>query len=249
MLKRMKIVICDDCIEDLIKLEKLLYRCLEFCDGAAGIETEKYTNPLELCEKICREEFADIYILDMLMSGKTGIDIGRMLRSSGKKHVIIYVTSSDDFALDAYRVHAARYLIKPVREADFSEALEYAFSFMEVKRGPVYLVKTKDGAVSVPCSRIEYIENVSRMLEVHLTDRELLKSIFIRKSFDAEIGELLADRRFLQVHKSYVINLNYVSRLTQGSVMMESGRSIPVSRARSAGVKKEYLLFVSGEYR
>ena len=56
MLKRMKIVICDDCIEDLIKLEKLLYRCLEFCDGAAGIETEKYTNPLELCEKICREE-------------------------------------------------------------------------------------------------------------------------------------------------------------------------------------------------
>ena len=241
-----RVAICDDepktlqCLKEAVARygkRKNLDLAVELFASARDLEAQIETRPFQ------------IYILDMLMSGKTGIDIGRMLRSSGKKHVIIYVTSSDDFALDAYRVHAARYLIKPVREADFSEALEYAFSFMEVKRGPVYLVKTKDGAVSVPCSRIEYIENVSRMLEVHLTDRELLKSIFIRKSFDAEIGELLADRRFLQVHKSYVINLNYVSRLTQGSVIMESGRSIPVSRARSAGVKKEYLLFVSGEYR
>ena len=42
-----------------------------------------------------------------------------LLRSVGSKGVIIYLTSSDDFALEAYGVHAARYLLKPVSEKDF----------------------------------------------------------------------------------------------------------------------------------
>lgn len=115
--------------------------------------------------------------------------------------------------------------------------MDYAVSCMQDKRNSGYLVKTKDGFVSIPCSRIEYIENVSRILDIHLTDGESIKSIFIRKSFDAEM-RLLKGNSFLQVHKSFVINLKYVKSLTQNNAIMESGKSIPVSKARSAGVKK-----------
>ena len=54
---------------------------------------------------------------------------------------------------------------------------------------------------------------------------------------------------FLQVHKSFVINLKYVKNFTQNNAIMESGKSIPISKARSAGVKREYLLYVSEQYR
>ena len=74
-----------------------------------------------------------------------------------------------------------------------------------------------------------------------MTDGENIKSIFIRKSFDTEIEELLNDKSFLQVHKSFVINLKHVKRLTMNNVVMESGKSIPVSKARSAGQKKSIL--------
>lgn len=245
---KMKIVICDDSIADLSRIEKALHKYMNE-KGTTDYQTEKYSDPTRLFRAISDKQFADIYILDMIMADKTGIDIGRHLRKSGCGNAIIYITTSDEFALDAYNVHAIRYLLKPIREADLFEALDYAFSCSEIKCGPVYLIKTKEGLVSAPYSKIEYIENVSRMLDVHLTDGETLKSIFIRKSFDEEIFELIQDGSFIQVHKSYIINLNYVKQLTSGSIIMESGAQIPVSKARAASVRKAYLVFISEQYR
>ena len=76
-----------------------------------------------------------------------------------------------------------------------------------------------------------------------------LTSIYIRTSFDKEIKELEDDKSFLRVHKSFLINLNYVKKLTKNIMIMENGRNIPVSRSSALDVKKEYLLFVSQQYR
>lgn len=114
---------------------------------------------------------------------------------------------------------------------------------------PVYLLKTKDGLMPIPYSRIEYIENASRHLEVSFISGEKVKSIFIRKSFDEEIREILDNKNFIQIHKSFVVNLGYIRRLTMDGVVMENGRNIPISRTRASEVKKEYLLYVSKEYR
>lgn len=192
---------------------------------------------------------ADIYILDMIMSEKTGIDIGTLIRSSNRQSVIVYITSSDDFALEAYGVRAVRYLLKPVSEEQFFEALDYALSLTKLETEKIYPVKTKNGLVAIPYSKIEYIENYSRVLNIFQTDGESVKSIFIRKSFDEEIREIAQDKRFMQVHKSFLINMNYVNKLTQNTILMESGKSIPISKKRVVNVRKEYLLFVSEQYR
>ena len=190
-----------------------------------------------------------IYILDMIMSEKTGIDIGTLIRSSNRQSVIVYITSSDDFALEAYGVRAVRYLLKPVSEEQFFEALDYALSLTKLETEKIYPVKTKNGLVAIPYSKIEYIENYSRVLNIFQTDGESVKSIFIRKSFDEEIREIAQDKRFMQVHKSFLINMNYVNKLTQNTILMESGKSIPISKKRVVNVRKEYLLFVSEQYR
>lgn len=241
----MKVVICDDCIRDLQNVEKLLET---YMNAGIRLEVESYADACILYERISRGELADIYVLDMIMSEKTGIDIGSLLREVGSKSVIIYLTSSDDFALEAYGVHAARYLLKPVSEKDFFEALDFAVSHIKVNTDILFPVKTKMGTVSVPYSRIEYIENYSRMLNVFLIDKEIVRSIFIRKSFDEEIREIAGDKNFLRVHKSFLINMNHIKKLEQGNILMESGRRIPVSKTRTADVKREYLLFISECY-
>ena len=244
----MKIVICDDSIEDLSSIEKYLIRYLS-AHSSTDFQVEKYSDPARLSHEISSLVFADIYILDMIMEEHTGIDIGRQLRSAGCANPIIYITSSDEFALDAYQVHAVRYLLKPLQESNLFEALDYALSCTKVKSEPVYLVKTKDGLMSIPFSRIEYVENAARMLDIHLTDGDKVRSIFIRKSFDDETKQLTCDRSFLQVHKSFVVNLNYVKQLTPNDALMDSGARIPISKTRAAGVKKLYLTFVSEQYR
>lgn len=244
----MKIVVCDDDEEDLAKIERLLTSYRQ-ANSNIRLDIEKFLDAETLYQKIQTEDLADIYILDMIMSKKTGIDIGSEIRRIGRESVIVYITSSDDFAFQAYGVRAIRYLLKPVSEEQFFEALDYALSLTKTEKELIYSVKTKNGLVAVPYSKIEYIENYSRVLNIWLTDGELIKSIFIRKSFNEEIKEIAEDKNFVQVHKSFLINMRYVKKLTQKTVLMESGKSIPVSKNRAADVKKEYLLFVTEYYR
>lgn len=244
----MKIVICDDCIEDIRQIEKLLNKYLKL-HSREDIVCERYLDASQLYHRIQEGDLADIYILDMIMDEKNGIDIGNQVRKVGQENVIIYVTSSNDYALEAYGVHAVRYLVKPVSEEKFFEALTFALSFAEVERDAAFLVKTRDGLVSVFYSQIEVIENASRRLEVHMRSGEVIRSIVIRRSFDEEIEEIVTDRNFLLVHKSYLINLNYVKKLDRSDVVMESGKKIPISKARAVDVKREYLLFVAEKYR
>lgn len=244
----MRVVVCDDSMEDLEKIKGLLtkYRKL---NKDVQLETAYYTDSAELYHLIQTKTHSDIYILDMIMSKRTGIDIGTLIRNTDKNNAIIYITSSDDFAFEAYCVHAVRYLLKPVQEELFIEALDCAVSSIsENAKNTMYTVKTKEGLVSVPYSKIEYIENYSRTLNIYLTDKRTIQSIFIRKSFDEETRQIAEDDSFIQVHKSFLVNLHYVHKLAPGNIIMESGARIPVSKARTADVKKEYLKFVSGQY-
>lgn len=244
----MKITICDDSIKDLLNTEKLLikYKTLH---PDKEFELEKFSDPSRLYQKISEGKLTDIYILDMLMPRRTGIDLGRQIRMSNHESVIIYITASDDYALDAYGVRAIRYLLKPIDEDKLYEALDYALSYTKVKSESMYLIKTQDGLVQKPYSKIEYIENIGRKQEVHMSDGETIKSLFIRKSFEEETIEASRRKNFLQIHKSFLVNLDYVKQLTTDGMIMESGKQLPVSKAKAARVKREYLLFVSEKYK
>ena len=244
----MRIVICDDNIKDLIELEKLVLK-YSACYPDRQFEVEKFSEGEVLQQEFQNKGQADIYILDIVMSGISGIDLGNQIRKNNQKSIIIYVTTSDDFALDAYDIHAIRYLLKPVKEEDFFEAMDYALTNIYVSEGAAFMVKTKTGILSVPYYRIEYIENVSRRLEVHLTDGQVITSIFIRKSFEEEIKEFVGDRNFLRVHKSFLVNMKYIKKLTRTEAAMESGNSIPISRKSALDVRREYLLYASAQYR
>ncbi len=244
----MQLVICDDDTKDLLELEKLLLR-YSTCFPEVPFEIEKYADASLLLHNIQKEKIADIYILDIFMSKVSGIDLGNEIRKRSSKSILIYVTASDGFALDAYNIHAIRYLLKPVEEKKLFEALDYTFSLLDVRKTSVYLVKTREGLESIPYSRIEYIENSSRKLEIHLTDGRKITSIYIRKSFEEETRELINARNFMCVHKSFLVNLNYVRRLNQSDVVMDSGIRIPVSKKSFLDVKKKYLLFISDQYQ
>lgn len=243
----MKIIICDDSIEDLLKIEKLLLKYKKFYPNTS-FEIEKFSDASQLYNNIKNNQLADIYILDIIMSEKNGIDIGHQIRKSNSNNIIIYTTCSSDFALEAYEVCAVRYILKPINENKIFEALNYAMSYINIKKESSYLIKTKNGLVPVPYSQIEYIENSSRKLEAHLTNGKTIRSIFIRKSFEEEISELIKEAQFTQVHKSFLINLKYIKQLAKNSAIMESGKNIPISQKRAVAVKKEYLVFFSEYY-
>lgn len=243
----MKIMLCDDNPQDLLRMEEMISK-YKMLHPNRNIELEKFSNPLGLNQKISEGDFADIYILDMLMPELTGIDLGKQIRKSGNKGTIVYITSSDDYALDTYGVHALRYLLKPVNEEKLFEALDCSFSYKRENPDSVFLMKMKGRLAQIRYSEIEYIENANRRMKVYMINGEMLESLVIRNSFEKETQEMAAENNFQQVHKSFLVNLDYIKQLTQNSILMKSGKRVPVSKARAANVKREYLLYVSSKY-
>lgn len=242
-----KVAICDGNIKDLIHIEKMLSRFHEL-HPQEQYEITKFTDSNILYKRIGSGELSDIYFLDVLTPGKSGIDIGRQIRKMNGESVIIFTAASEEFAMEAYRLHAVRYLIKPIAEEELYEAAAFACYLMKRREEPLYLLRTSAGLVSLAYSGIVYIENKDRMLYVHLIDGRRLKSLFVRTSFEDEVRSLTESAYFLQVHKSFVVNLRYVGKLTTNSMEMVNGDCIPVSKRKYTQVKRKYLLFIDNKY-
>lgn len=113
------------------------------------------------------------------------------------------------------------------------------------KKDRIFVINTKEGLVNVNYSEILYVENVARRMCVTLKDGNVYQSIGIRDSFDKKIKCLLEEGNFIQPHKSYVVNLDYVSRCTPVMLHMDNDIEIPVSRRNSIEVKKRYLEYIA----
>lgn len=160
------ITICDDSLQDLMYMEKMLYHYRERNPDSL-FAVNKYSDPGKLYARIEEGEYADIYILDILMPDKSGIELGNLIRAQKRKSIIMYTTASVDYALEAYQVFACRYLVKPLEEAVFQEAVQYALMQAELNREPVFRIKTAEGVLTFAYSGILYVECRQRSLYLY----------------------------------------------------------------------------------
>lgn len=243
----MKITICDDEMREVKNTKELLDQYLLTKPGlSATVEVSQ--NSSKLYDDINAGEESDIYILDVMMPGRSGIEIGKLLDEQKRKCVVIYTTCSKDYALDAYGVKASRYLLKPIEENAFCEAMDFAILHVQQKLSPEFIVKTKQGVVTLDFDKIIYIESASRAMHFHMSDGSLIRSIMLRASFETELDPILKDENFIQIHKSFVINMAYISNMSQESVTL-GNVILPISKKKIAQTKKTYLAYIADRYR
>ena len=243
-----RIIVCDDSLQALGHIGRLLKEWLEK-KRLTDVTVEKYSDADRLYRKIEAGDIGDIYILDILMGEKSGIDIGRLLKEKNKDTAIIFTTASTEYALEAYQVFAQRYLLKPVSGQELEEALSYVMSVTALKAEKQMAFNTAEGVLSLPFHDIIWAECAARKVYLHLSDGRVLQSIFIRNSFEEELSELLSDSRFLQIHKSFIVNMSHVAVFGQDYVVMSDKERLPVSKKRIAAVKRIYLQYAADRCR
>lgn len=175
-----------------------------------------------------------------------GVELGKIIRKRDERAVIIYLTSFMDYAFQAFGVFAQRYLLKPMEHREFEEAMDYAIEQVSQEQ-KTFNINTVDGIRLVQYHNIEYVESAFRTLQVTMADGEKVISRFLRKSFEDDMGELLERKNFIQVHKSFIVNLNYVKIYHRSHMIMQSEKVIPISKSKQAEVKRMYLKYVSEE--
>lgn len=240
-----KIAICDDNLSDLDVLRIGTKQWLEQKSGIDAVVSTFFKS--EELKKILieGERTFDLYLLDIVMGDLDGIDLGRFICKKFANVSIIYITSFQQFALDAYNIHALRYLVKPVDQSELFSALDLAYALFSMCPRHMLLVNGIDSVTSIIMEEIMYVENNLRTIQYTMSNGNIVEGVRRSGTFEEAVGLIAKDSGFLQPHKSYFVNMKYVHSLKSDIFVMDDGKEIPIARRRITEVQNRYIQFVS----
>lgn len=259
----LRALLVDDEIRNLESLEFLL---LHDCQGIAVVGKAQGAGE---ARDFLQANRVDVMFLDISMPGEDGFQLLQSLQAHDMK--VVFVTASDAFALKAIKASAVDYLLKPVRIDDLQNAvgkvrrsLDNPMAaeqnelllrhFLEGfgRKGPIQKIAVPQmgGMKFIALDDIVSLQADSNYTIFHLKDMQKMVVSKTLKDFE----ELLDAHRFVRIHKSYIINLDYVaeySTVDGGYAKMSDGNQWSISRRQLEffleRMKKATMMF--GKYR
>lgn len=224
------VAICDDSPEQI----ELLRGYLQRLAGGSGLTIVSSADPEEFLLALQRNR-PDLVFLDIDMGAWNGIQLGERIKEEYAAAVIVYVTAYEAYALEAFRVRAFHYLLKPVTEEQFQRVFQEAAAFLRAflrKKGaeesaPKFLViHRKDETIYCNYDDIDYFEKVGHKIKVHAGNRDIdYYGNFIR------LLDALEPDFFLKCHQGYIVNKSKIRRYRDKTLFLEGNIAIPVSRS------------------
>lgn len=233
----MKIAICDDDKNELFRILSIL------ADYQLERNTEFSYKPFESSVELSAEsshERYDIYLLDIVMPGLDGMELAREIRSYDKAADIIFLTSSSEFAVESYQVKASNYLMKPLQKDRVFEALDDIMRTRIEDRDSCIVLRSNIGVHKVRLSEIVYVEALNRKVIYYLKNNS---QITCAEKFAAVCNLLLQHQEFLLVHRSFVVNMNYIRSIDATDMCLANDSCIPLAQRRVPEIKRLYLAF------
>ena len=231
------------CSPDGALRSRLEHQCMEFF---ARREDACIVEQLQSPEALLQQDAAglryELYLIELAAVARPeGLAAAAELRRRGRRTPLAFVARTPAHAYSAYRVDAMQYLLLPVPPEQLDALLARA---AEPEYGPAIPVATASGLRVLPFADIEYLECTHHVVHFHLASGEDVPSLSVRVPFAQVAQPLLADERFVQLHRSYVVNLAAVSQLAAGEFWMQSGARVPVPRGREPAARtalRDYL--------
>lgn len=231
----MKIAICDDNKTQVDEVKHIIEDY--FCISSIDFEIDSYCNSLEIYT--CAKAY-NIAFLDIEMDPFSGIDIAKKLKEINPHIIIFIMTSYNKYLDDAMDLNVFRYIQKPLNPERVKTGLKKALACIDDNIITFYL---KNGKVtkSLSSSDIVYIETVNRSTQIVTTNN----TFFSDNKIDFWKEKLVATF-FFKVHKSFIINMNYITEYQRDSVVLLKKHTIPIAYRKQAEFRKVFLNYIGG---
>lgn len=189
-----------------------------------------YSNAMDAFNCL-REHVIDLVFLDINMPEISGISFAKSINKNSK---IIFTTAYRDYAVEGFELQAVDYLLKPISFDRLLKAVNTYFEiYSDVNRKEIRITNTKDfmfvradrRMVKIDYNEIIYIESYSDYLKIHLTD----ETIITRQTISA-IEAKLPSKKFLRIHRSYIIALKNISSFTNEEIVVQN-KALTISRS------------------
>ena len=226
----MKISICDDEADQLALIGEYVSQYIE--EEKLDIEAVKFTSPSELLEYEKENGGSEVYILDIVMDGMSGIELGQRIRGYNKRSIIMYLTTAKEYSLDAFSVHAFSYLVKPVDKERLFDELDKCFTYCipPKEEDSMITVRTAEGIIPLEVSKINAVEYIDHRLVFHMDGSDNIECLTSRETFDSQAEEVIACDWFIKSADCYLVNMKNILSVTTRGFKMKNGAEFPVTR-------------------
>lgn len=238
----MKLMICDD---QKSELENIRQMVSEYASAHPefALDIKCFCDPFVMLEEISRDGAPDIALLDICMPGVLGTEAAReILDKSEDSTDIIFLTTSSDFAVEAFSLHANDYLTKPYTKERLTDTLDRV---TEKRRNCLYApISCGKEIHRIDLYHVIYAEAKNHCVEIHLKSGRCLKT----RTALTEFRSLFQDASgFAAVGASYIVNLRCIQSFLQTTLVMSNGEIVPVPRRQRGELKKLYFDFYTKE--
>ena len=234
------IAICDDETEELNKTEQLL---LDYGDKHPDhvFTIKRFENVNDLLQVIKDKSYMpDLLLLDIYMPEMLGTAAAKELRDMGSAGRIIFLTSSSEHALDAFRVDALQYLVKPIEKADLFAAIDKYLQTAKDKRKKHLLLKIDGMIQRIPLADIVSLEAQGKRQCLHMADGS---HAILHMTMTALYQMLSHYEEFVKVGAAYIINLEHIDSLNSHNACLDTGKNIFLPRGAYQPLKEQYFRY------
>lgn len=226
-----KIAICDD---DIIFCHDLENKILSINEH---FEVDVYFTLKDLSQKLDTQISYDLLFLDIEFGTLSGIRMGEYIRDSLVNDFmqIVFVSSKTSYAMELFKIRPLDFLIKPLKIQDIGRVINKAIEVLD--KGNTFFIFQKNNAlIKIKQKDIIYFASSARKVFVHMKN----DSFWIYEKLDNLQKQM--EGSFLRIHKSYLVNYNYIQRSYHDRIQLTNDVILPISKSRRIDIKKFLLL-------
>ncbi|MBQ9607682.1 MAG: response regulator transcription factor [Lachnospiraceae bacterium] len=201
-------------------------------------------------EAVAMSRTAQVVVMDIDMdNGMDGIEAAKNIYKQGTGYyslpLIIFVTGYQERMSEAFSVHAFHFMLKPIRKREFETVLrEAGFAVSKMLKAAAdskddIVIKYGRETISVSRSEVRYAESRGRVQVIHTVSGSRLYSGTM-----AELEKLLGDG-FYRIHRSFIVNMDFVQHYDRTEVNLLDGSSLMMSKYKYPGFVKSYVAHIS----
>lgn len=244
-----RIALCDDEPAELEKTEKLLSDYEKKHPGLKFM-IRCFENIDELLHIVEEDDMPDLIFMDIFMPDKErnfcplGMEAAKELRNRNYKGRLVFLTTSKEYALEAFDVDALQYIVKPVSEDKLFLLLNNILKDMEEERKKYILLRIEGRLVRVALNDIVCCEAQGKSQYLYLENGT---QCTLRMTMTELCEQLSHYQEFVRIGVAFIVNLGHIGSLDTKEIHMDNGQKIYLPRGTYKGLREQYFRYYCRE--
>ena len=197
-----------------------------------------FTEPNDYKKFLNSSNFVDIVIMDIELGGTSGIDLAVQTNYSSPYARIIYLTSYIKYVSDVYQSDHIYFIEKNHIDDYLPMAIKKAKKVIEKNNNTILSISWNKVRSDILIKDIIYIERKKRTSIIYTSEKNY------KTAHSLNILVKMLNEDFVIIHKSYLVNMNYIKTINSFDIILKNNKSIPLSRSHRQMVKNKYTDFL-----